>query len=111
MWQTDFTQFKVVDWGYYYLCTVLDDYSRYILAWRLAATMGYLDAQATLDEAVSLTEVDHVKVKHRPRLLTDNGSAFIAEALQQYLKQYHIQHVRGAIIRKPRAKSSAIIGR
>ena len=32
MWQTDFTQFKVVDWGYYYLCTILDDYSRYILA-------------------------------------------------------------------------------
>lgn len=40
MWQTDFTQFRVVDWGYYYLCTVLDDYSRYILSWRLAATMG-----------------------------------------------------------------------
>ena len=32
MWQTDFTQFKVLDWGYYYLCTVLDDCSRYILA-------------------------------------------------------------------------------
>jgi putative transposase len=43
LWQTDFTQFKVVDWGYYYLCTVLDDYSRYILAWRLAATMGSTD--------------------------------------------------------------------
>lgn len=40
MWQTDFTQFKVIDWGYYYLCTILDDYLRYILAWRLASTMS-----------------------------------------------------------------------
>jgi len=43
LWQTDFTQFKVIDWGYYYLCTVLDDYSRYILSWRLATTMGSTD--------------------------------------------------------------------
>jgi transposase InsO family protein len=32
LWQTDFTQFKVVGWGWYYLSTVIDDYSRYILA-------------------------------------------------------------------------------
>jgi putative transposase len=36
MWQTDFTQFKVIGWGWYYLCTILDDFSRYILAWRPA---------------------------------------------------------------------------
>lgn len=51
MWQTDFTQFKVVSWGWYYLCTVLDDFSRYILAWRLAATMGATDVQDVADGA------------------------------------------------------------
>ncbi len=35
LWQTDFSQFKVVGWGYYYLSTVLDDFSRYIIAWKL----------------------------------------------------------------------------
>ena len=35
LWQTDFTYCKVVGWGWYYLSTILDDYSRFIVAWRL----------------------------------------------------------------------------
>ena len=96
MWQTDFTQFKVVDWGYYYLCTVLDDYSRYILSWRLATTMGSTDVEETLNVAVAKTGVQHIKVRHRPRLLSDNGPAFVSDALKKYLKHYHMEHVRGA---------------
>lgn len=96
LWQTDFTQFKVVDWGYYYLCTVLDDYSRYILAWRLATTMGSTDVEATLQVAVEKTGVLSIQVRHRPRLLSDNGPAFVSDALKKYLKHYHIEHVRGA---------------
>jgi len=34
MWQTDFTYFKIIGWGWYYLSTVLDDYSRYIIHWK-----------------------------------------------------------------------------
>jgi putative transposase len=48
MWQTDFTQFKVMGWGWYYLCTVLDDFSRYIIAWRLAPTMAATDVEETV---------------------------------------------------------------
>jgi putative transposase len=96
MWQTDFTQFKVVDWGYYYLCTVLDDYSRYILAWRLATTMGSTDVEETLNIAVAKTGVAQIKVVHRPRLLSDNGPAFISEALAKYLNRLKMDHIRGA---------------
>jgi putative transposase len=96
LWQTDFTQFKVVDWGYYYLCTVLDDYSRYILSWRLATTMGSTDVEETLTVAVAKTGVPHIKVRHRPRLLSDNGPAFVSDALAKYLKRYQMNHVRGA---------------
>ena len=78
MWQTDFTQFKVMGWGWYYLCTVLDDFSRYIIAWRLAPTMAVTDVQDTLLIALDTTGVEHVQVEHRPRLLSDNGPAFIA---------------------------------
>jgi transposase len=52
LWQTDFTYFKVVDWGWYYLSTVLDDYSRYILAWRLSSTMAASDVEVTLNLAL-----------------------------------------------------------
>lgn len=95
MWQTDFTQFKVVGWGWYYLCTVLDDFSRYILAWRLASSMAATDVQDTLQLAVDLTGIEQVQVNHRPRLLSDNGPAFIAEALADYLKPLDIQQVHG----------------
>jgi len=93
MWQTDFTQFKVAGWGWYYLCTVLDDFSRYILAWRLSSTMASADVQDTLDVALAETSVTHIKVKHRPRLLSDNGPAFISDALAAYLKPYQILHI------------------
>jgi putative transposase len=95
MWQTDFTQFKVVNWGWYYLCTILDDFSRYILAWRLASTMAATDVQDTLTIALEKTGVEQIKVRHRPRLLSDNGPAFIAEALAEFLKPYEIKHIHG----------------
>lgn len=95
LWQTDFTQFKVVGWGWYYLCTVLDDFSRYILAWRLSPTMAATDVEETLQLALAMTGVEQVQVCHRPRLLSDNGSAFIAQTLADYLKAYAIDHIRG----------------
>lgn len=95
LWQTDFTQFKVVSWGWYYLCTLLDDFSRYILAWRLAPTMAATDVQETLLLALEATGVEQVQVPHSPRLLSDNGSAFIAEALADYLNPLDLQQVHG----------------
>lgn len=96
LWQTDFTYLKVVGWGWYYLCTVLDDYSRYILAWRSAPTMAATDVQQTLDLAFAQTNLTHIKVRHRPRLLSDNGPAFIADDLKTFLNHYQLEHIRSA---------------
>lgn len=95
LWQTDFTQFKVVGWGWYYLSTILDDYSRYILAWKLSTTMAATDVQDTLELALAKTGVTHVSVKHRPRLLSDNGSAYVSHELAAFLEQYQLAHTRG----------------
>ena len=51
LWQTDFTYLQVVGWGWYYLSTVLDDYSRYIIAWMLRTSMHAADVMETLDLA------------------------------------------------------------
>ncbi len=96
IWQTDFTYFRIVNWGWYYLSTVLDDYSRTIIAWKLSATMGATDVTETLDEAIAITGVDQVHVKHRPRLLSDNGAAYVSNELREYLGERHIAHTRGA---------------
>ncbi len=55
MWQTDFTYLRVIGWGWYYLSTVMDDFSRFILAYKLGPTMATTDVTETLDEALALT--------------------------------------------------------
>ncbi len=90
LWQTDFTYLKVQDWGWYYLSTVLDDYSRYILAWKLCKTMGASDVEDTLEIARSKAELDHVTVRHHPRLLSDNGPCYLSGQLKKYLKRKDI---------------------
>ncbi len=95
MWQTDFTYFKIVGWGWYYLSTVLDDYSRFIVAWRLCTSMSASDVSDTLDDALSFTGLDHVKVKHKPRLLSDNGPCYISGELADYLQENGMTHTRG----------------
>jgi transposase InsO family protein len=94
LWQTDFTYFKVVDWGWYYLLTVLDDYSRYIIAWNLCKSMKAEDVTRALESAIANTGVKHVHVYHRPRLLSDNGPCFISSELRDYLSQHDMKHIR-----------------
>jgi putative transposase len=96
LWQTDFTYLHVVGWGWYYLSTVLDDYSRYILAWTLRVSMQATDVMETLDLARAVTGVDHVPVAHRPRLLSDNGPCYISEQLATYLEAHGLPHTRSA---------------
>jgi putative transposase len=96
LWQTDFTYLKVTGWGWYYLSTVLDDFSRFIVAWKLCATMRATDVTETLDLALAASGLDQVTIVHRPRLLTDNGASYIAGDLAEWLDGRGIEHIRGA---------------
>ena len=96
LWQTDFTYLKVIGWGWFYLSTVLDDFSRYIVAWKLCTTMKAEDVTATLDLALQASGLDHAKPADRPRLLSDNGSSYIAGDLAKWLDARNIKHLRGA---------------
>ena len=95
LWQTDFTYFQIVGWGWYYLSTVLDDFSRYIIAWDLTTNMAAEDVKLTLDQAIAKTGVSKVKVKHKPRLLSDNGPCYVSKELKSYLDEKGMDHTRG----------------
>jgi len=94
--QTDFTYFKIIGWGWYFLSTVLDDYSRYIITWKLFSTMSANDVKVTLDQALAETGVQQVQVRHRPRLLSDNDPCYVAGELASYLDKHEMKHTRGA---------------
>jgi len=96
LWQTDFTYFKIQGWGWYYLSTVLDDFSRYIIAWKLTTSMSSSDVQDTLLMALASTGLDQALVEHRPRLLSDNGSCYVSGELRTFLESRHMEHTRSA---------------
>jgi putative transposase len=96
LWQTDFTYLKVIGWGWFYLSTILDDFSRYIVAWKLCVTMKAEDVTATLDRALRASGLHEAAPEQRPRLLSDNGSSYLAGDLARWLGDHSIKHIRGA---------------
>jgi putative transposase len=95
LWQTDFTYLKVIGWGWFFLSTVLDDFSRYILAWKLCTTMTASDVSDTLQVALQTSGLNQVKILHRPRLLSDNDPSYVSGELADWLADNGIGHIRG----------------
>ena len=92
MWQTDFTYFRILGWGWYYLSTILDDYSRYIVHWELCQNMTAEDVRRNIEQAIGKAGLSR---KRKPRLLSDNGSCYIAGELKEYLGHKKIIPVHG----------------
>ena len=66
LWQTDFTYLKVIGWEWFSLSTVLDDFSRHIMAWKLCTTMKAGDVTDTLELALQASGCDSARVLHKP---------------------------------------------
>ncbi len=96
MWQTDFTYIKIVGWGWYYLSTILDDFSRYVVSWKLCTTMKTSDVTDTLELALQASGCNQGNVQHKPRLLSDNGASYVSGELADWLRAEGMDHVRGA---------------
>ena len=94
MWQTDFTYFRIVGWGWYYLSTIIDDYSRYIVHWELCSNMAKEDVKRSVAKAVAKAGVS---LQNPPKLLSDNGPCYIAKELEVHLRDnYNIKQIHGA---------------
>jgi putative transposase len=96
MWATDASYFRVVGWGYYYLVTVMDDYSRFILGWKLQRDMSANSLIEVVQEAVDATGMTDVPVEHRTRLLSDNGAGYVSRVFRDYLRLVGIGHILAA---------------
>lgn len=92
MWQTDFTYFKILGWGWYYLSTILDDYSRYIVHWELCKTMKTEDVQRTVNRALQAADLPK---GYNPKLLSDNGACYIASELKEFLNGKKMKLIHG----------------
>ena len=82
--------------GWTYLSTILDDFSRYVIAWNLCATMKTSDVTETLELPLQASGCDQADVVHKPRLLSDNGSSYISSDLADWLTDNKMNPVRGA---------------
>jgi putative transposase len=93
LWATDASYFKVSGWGFYYLVTVMDDFSRYILSWKLQRDMTSDSFIEVLQDAVDLTGMAEVPLEDRTRLLSDNGPGYVSRVFRDYLHLVGIRHI------------------
>ncbi len=92
-WQTDETYLLVKNWGCYYLISVLDDFSRKILAWGLQPSIFAGAFSQIVEAACERTGVEQAPLSDRPRLVTDRGPALISKDFGQYLETKGLGHI------------------
>ena len=93
MWATDASYFKVIGWVNYYMVTVMDDYSRFIIAHKLQRDMTSDSFIEVVQDAVDRTGMTEVPVADRTKLLSDNGSGYVSRAFGDYLRLVGIRHI------------------
>ena len=96
LWATDCAHLKVIGWGYYYLVTVMDDYSRFILSWELKSNMAAGSLIDVVQKAVDATGMTGVPVEDRTKLLSDNGPGYLSGQFNEYLRLVGIRHIIAA---------------
>ncbi len=96
MWATDASYFRVAGWGFYYMVTVMDDFSRFILSWKLQTDMTSDSFIEVLQDAVDLTGMTEIPLEERTRLLSDNGPGYVSRSFREYLHLVGIRHILAA---------------
>jgi putative transposase len=94
LWQSDATRFFIPGWGYYWMVSVLDDYSRKILAWELVKDVQTPSLSDVIQLAVEATGVIKAPKVGKPALLTDNGSGYISRDMADFLRSHGLRHLR-----------------
>lgn len=93
LWATDISYIFVEGHGFFYLFSVLDTFSRYVIHWELRPTMTTEDAKEVVRAAVSKAGITPA---HNLRLLHDNGTQFVSRQFKRFLRDMKIDQVRTA---------------
>jgi len=86
-WHIDISYINISG-TFYYLCSVIDGYSRYLVHWTLAEQMKEADVELVLQQAREKYPDD------APRVISDNGPQFIAKDFKEYIRVTGMSHVR-----------------
>ena len=87
---------------FYYLCSILDGCSRYIVNWDLRESMTEADIEVILKRAKEL----HPEA--RPRIISDNGPQFIAKDFKEFIRISGMTHVRTSPYYPNRTEKSSV---
>jgi putative transposase len=85
LWQSDVTYIHIPGHGWWYAVTVIDYYSRYLLACHFTPSYRAADVAVALDAARAEAERLHGPLKKIPFLVTDNGSSFLSRYFRRHI--------------------------
>jgi transposase InsO family protein len=86
-WHIDVSYLNICG-TFYYLCTILDGYSRYIAHWEIRESMTEADVETILQRALETFPGE------RPRIISDNGPQFVARDFKAFIRMQGMTHVR-----------------
>lgn len=86
-WHIDISYLNICG-TFYYLCSILDGCSRYIVHWEIREAMKEKDVEIILQRAKE--KFPDVK----PRIISDNGPQFIAKDFKEFVRVVGMSHVR-----------------
>jgi transposase InsO family protein len=93
LWQTDVTYIHIPGHGWWYAVTVIDYFSRYLLACHLTDSCSAAACTKAIDIARANAEAIHGPMEKTPFLVTDNGPSFIARRFRGHIHDV-FRHVR-----------------
>ncbi len=86
-WHIDISYLNLAG-TFYYLCAMLDGYSRYIVHWEIREQMTEQDVEIILQRAKEKFP------EARPRIISDNGPQFISRGFKEFIRISGMTHVR-----------------
>jgi len=89
-WHIDIAYLNICG-TFYYLCSLLDGYSRYVVHWEIREQMTEMDVEVIIQRAREKFP------QARPRIISDNGPQFVAKDFKEFIRQCGMTHVRTSL--------------